>query len=225
MQRLIFPIVMGLAGCAILLRLGVWQVDRLGQKEAMLARIEARIGEAPGALPDDPHEARDEYLPVTVTGVLGGGELHVLKGVSGQSPAYRLIVPLDLPAPDGRRILADLGTIPAAARDAPRAGPVTLSGNLHWPDEASRWTPPPDEGGRLWYARDVAPMAEALGAAPVMVVAYRHDRADFGTTPIPVDTAGIPNDHLGYALTWFGLALVWAIMSLALIRRTLRSAP
>lgn len=221
MRRVTFPILLGLVGCAILIWLGVWQTQRLAWKEAMLARIEARIYDAPQPVPVAPDAARDEYQPVQVQGDIRAGEVLVLKGVTGQSPKYRLIVPLQV---DDRRIMADLGAIPEVDKDAARAqGPVTITGNLHWPDELSNWTPAPTDG--IWYARDVPAMAEALQTEPVLIVARSHDRPDLNADPIPVSTANIPNDHLGYAITWFGLAAVWALMSLILIRRTLRSDP
>lgn len=223
MRRLIFPILLGLVGCAILLALGVWQMQRLAWKETMLARIEARIGGAPADLPAAPEEARDQYAPVLASGHLTGREIHVLVPQAGQSPAFRIIAALDLGT---RRIMADLGTVPETAKTAPRAaGPIRLTGNLHWPDDTTSWTPAPDLAANMWYARPVAAMAEALDTEPTLLVARSHDRPDLGTTPIPVGTSGIPNDHFGYALTWFGLAFVWAIMSAVLIRRTLRKTP
>lgn len=220
MRRVIFPILFGLVGCAVLISLGVWQVQRLAWKQDVLTRIDARIHDVPAPVPATPDEERDEYQPVEVTGIIGGAELHVLHAQSGTSPAYRLIVPLDL---GSRRVMADLGTIPGTARDTMRqAGPITITGNLHWPDEVSSWTPAPD--GQLWFARDVEPMAAALQTEPVLIVARSHNRPDLATSPVPVDSSGIPNDHLGYAITWFGLAFVWVLMSLLLIRRTLRNA-
>jgi surfeit locus 1 family protein len=63
-------------------------------------------------------------------------------------------------------------------------------------------------------------MAAALGTEPVLIVA-RTDTGD-GITPLPVDTAGIPNNHLNYALTWFCLAAVWLGMTLLLLWRIRR---
>jgi len=42
-RKMIGPILFGLVGCAILLALGVWQVQRLDWKQGLLAEIEARI--------------------------------------------------------------------------------------------------------------------------------------------------------------------------------------
>jgi surfeit locus 1 family protein len=123
-------------------------------------------------------------------------------------------------------VLVDLGFVPEGAKDVPRmAERVRVEGNLMWPQEADGWTPAPDAARGIWFARDVAAMAEALGTEPVLVVARAVEGAALGTIPVPVDASGVPNDHYEYAITWFGLALVWAAMSALLIRRTLRRAP
>lgn len=223
MRRALFPILLGLVGCAVLVSLGFWQTQRLSWKQEMLGRINAKIDSAPVSLPATPDRIADEYHPVQGAGALGPGVAYVLIGVTGQSPEYRMITPLTV---EGRRVLVDLGAVSEQTRRAPPpTGAVTVTGNLHWPDEVSSWTPAPDMSQNVWYARDVDAMAAALSAEPILIVARRHDRPDLGARPMPVSTTAIPNDHLGYAITWFGLALVWAVMSLYLIRRTLRSTP
>ena len=52
MRRVIFLVVFGLGGLAILLWLGTWQVQRLAWKEAMLQDITDRIAAEPVPLPD-----------------------------------------------------------------------------------------------------------------------------------------------------------------------------
>lgn len=220
MRRLWFPLLLGVLGVAILFGLGAWQVARLGQKQAQIATIEARIGAEPTDLPAAPEAAADQYRPVRVTGALSGGEAPVLTSLQGEGPGYRVVSAL---ATGDRRILVDLGFVPEEAKTMPRAsGPVTVTGNLLWPQETDSWTPAPDQGRNIWFARDVDAMAEALGTEPVLLVARSIEGADLGTIPLPVDTAAIPNDHLNYAMTWFGLAAVWAAMSLALGYRSLR---
>jgi cytochrome oxidase assembly protein ShyY1 len=91
--------------------------------------------------------------------------------------------------------------------------PVTLSGYIRFPENPGTFTPSPDTGKRLWFARDVPAMARVLGwgsVAPFYI--------DLET---PVPSSGIPkpgplhvhlkDDHLQYAITWFGLAAVVVI--------------
>ncbi|MCO4848200.1 MAG: SURF1 family protein, partial [Yoonia sp.] len=121
---------------------------------------------------------------------------------------------------DGRRILIDLGLLPLDAKnEVATLGPTDVVGNLIWPDDMNSSTPVPDLPKNIWFGRDLAVMADALDALPLMVVAAQMTQPDPRTTLLPVDTSTIKNDHLAYAVTWFGLALVWAAMTLFLIFR------
>ena len=209
MRRILFLLIFGLAGLGVLLSLGIWQVQRLGWKQGVLAEIESRISAEPVGLPDKVSLETDKYLPVTVSGEMESGEIHVLVSVKQVGAGYRIIQPFST---DDRTILVDRGFVPTTAKQADRlTGPMEITGNLHWPDEIDSYTPEPDIDDNIWFARDVPALAEALGAEPVLLIA--RSATDPGITPLPVDTAGIPNDHLQYAITWFGLALVWAAMT------------
>ncbi len=219
LRRIWFPVLMGVVGVAVLLALGTWQLRRLEWKNGIVAEINFRIGAAPVGLPAAPSPEADPYLPVTVTGALGGEEARVLTSQAGEGPGYRVVSVLTT---GDRRVLVDLGFVPEAEADAPRAaGSVAVAGNLHWPDETDSFTPAPDLGRNIWFARDVPRMAEALGTEPVLVVA-RSVEPPLGTTPVPVDASSIRNDHWEYAVTWFSLAAVWAGMSALLVRRSAR---
>lgn len=212
MNRLFFALIIGLAGTGVLLWLGFWQMDRLAWKEGVLAEIEARVAADPVALPNNPSEARDKYLPVTVTGVIGEEELFVLVSRKQVGAGYRVIAPFDTET--GQRILLDRGFIKTDKRDGSRpTGQATVIGNLHWPDDRNSSTPDNDETGNTWFARDIPDMARVLGTAPILVIARQTSLVDTGVTPLPVDTSSIPNDHLNYAITWFSLALIWASMT------------
>ena len=167
-------IILGVAGVAVLIGLGAWQVKRLAWKEALIARLEQRLAADPAALPAQPDPARDAFLRVRVTGRIGGRELHVLTSLIPYGPGFRVIVPLT--DASGRVVLVDLGYVPEAAKDAGfrPAGPVEVVGALYWPDETDGFTPAPDRAANIWFARDLGPMAEALGTEPLLVVAESH---------------------------------------------------
>lgn len=219
-RRLIAPLALGMGGVAILLSLGIWQVQRLGWKQALLAEIEARIAEAPTEVPVAPDPEADRYLPVIVTGALEGEELAVLVSLKDAGPGFRIVSALTT---GERRLMVDLGFVPEAGKDESRMAPeVTIAGNLHWPDEVDRWTPAPDAARGIWFARDVPVLAAALGTEPVLIVAREIAGADLEVRPLPVSTDGIPNNHLNYAITWFLLALAWAGMAVFMGARILR---
>nr|WP_281494082.1 SURF1 family protein [Jannaschia sp. S6380] len=210
----------GLGGFALLVALGVWQMQRLDWKNGLLAEIEARIAADPIPLPPAPASEADRYLPVAVEGQPAGAPIHVLVSRKGYGAGYRVIAPLA--TPDGRRIMVDLGIIGTDAKDAPLPmGPYAVTGNLHWPEEVDGFTPDPDMKRNIWLARDVPAMARALQAEPFLIVARTLSPA-IGPEPYPVGTAGIPNNHLGYAIQWFGLAAVWLGMTLFLLWRIRR---
>jgi surfeit locus 1 family protein len=215
-RRMILPLLFGLVGCAILIALGVWQLQRLAWKEGILAQISARLTDRPVPLPAVPDPARDKYLPVRVAGRFTGPGIDVLVSVKEGGAGYRVIAAFQ--TEDGRRVLIDRGFLPADQRARPRiATTAAILGTLHWPDETDSFTPPPDAARGIWFARDVPAMAAQLQTEPVLIVA-REATGD-GITPLPVDTRGIPNNHLNYALTWFSLAAVWAGMTGLLLWR------
>lgn len=212
-------------GLLALLGLGIWQLQRLDWKEGVLATISTRITETPVALPVDPTPEADAYRAVAMTGEVLPEELHVYWVTSDQGPGYRVVSPFRTDT--GRRVLLDRGFVTAKAKLDPRsAGLASVTGNLLWPDEADSLTPAPDSVGNIWYARDVAAMAEHLGTQPLLVVARDVNMAHAvnSITPMPVSTQNIPNNHLQYAFTWFLLALVWAAMTGLFLLRSRKGA-
>ncbi|MDT8855918.1 SURF1 family protein [Paracoccaceae bacterium Fryx2] len=219
MKRYLLPVLFGLAGAAILIALGVWQVQRLAWKEAVLADIAAHIAAAPVDLPRDPDPVAQRYLPVTMTGAFTGEGLEVLASRKQIGAGVRVIAVFLTDT--GRRVLVDRGFVPEVEKGLPRSVTIAqVTGNLHWPDEVDSFTPAPDAGRNLWFARDVPAMAAALGTEPLLVVARVPTGDDID--PLPVDTSGIPNDHLTYAITWFSLAVVWLGMTVLLLWRIRR---
>lgn len=221
MIRLWFLLFIGLGGMAILLWLGTWQLQRLSWKEGVLAQINARIAAAPVDLPSDLDPERDRYLPVQTSGRFEGAPIRVLASMKQVGAVHRLIAPFVTGS--GRRILVDVGWIPANTPPQPMPQEqMEIIGNLHWPRETDGFTPEPDLNANLWFARDVPDMASALDTEPTLIVLRDLPETGLQSTPMPVDTVGIPNDHLQYAITWFSLAAIWGGMSLLFEVRTRR---
>ena len=221
MGRVIGVWLLGLGGVAILLTLGIWQMQRLAWKEAILADIDARIAADPVALPVAPDPERDRYLPVMLAGRIDPTFVRVLVSQKGIGAGYRIIAALETGA--GRRVLIDRGVIPVGdAMPATPADDLRIIGNLHWPDERDGFTPENDLAGNMWFARDVAALAAHLAAEPVLVIAREITPPEAAITPLPVGIGNIPNDHLSYAITWFSLAIVWLGMTVFLLWRIRR---
>ena len=116
--------------------------------------------------------------------------------------------------------MVDRGWIKPPQKDAERpAGPATITGNLHWPDEIDGFTPESDAEKNIWFARDVPTLADVLGTEPVLIILRETSETDPPVTPLPIDGAAIPNDHLEYVVTWYGLAIVWVLMTVYYLRR------
>lgn len=218
-RRMIVPLIFGLAGMAILLALGTWQMQRLAWKEGILSGIAERIALPPGAVPLDPREAEHEYRRVEAEGAYQPGEIHIYTSAPPRGVGYRVIAPFVLD--DGRRILVDRGFVPIGEKDAVRPpGPARIAGTLLWPDDGTASAAPPDLARNVWLARDLPRMAEVLGAEPVLVVLSARDDPD-APMPLPAGVE-IRNDHREYAITWFALAAVWAVMTAYLLWRIKR---
>lgn len=220
LRKILFPLILGVAGCGVLVSLGLWQVERLAWKEGILADINSRLSAAPVPLSLDVTEAADEYTRVTLTGTPTGEELHVLVSGTEAGTGYRVISKVDTPLGP---ILVDQGLLALDAKQAaPLSAPMEITGTLLWPDDQNSNTPAPDLAANIWFARNIDTMSASLETLPLMVVTTTTAPADPRLTPLPVNTATIKNDHFEYAVTWFLLALVWAIMTLFLIARTIR---
>jgi surfeit locus 1 family protein len=219
LRRLIIPALFGLAGTAVLVNLGLWQLSRADEKAALIAGMEARIFAAPIALPATFDPERDRYLPVTVAGRFQPDYTFAMAAQKARGPGFHLISVLE--TPQGRRVLVDRGFLPEAeARDLDtESDEVQIAGNLHWPRDGDRFTPEYDASRNLFFARDVDQMAGLLGAEPVLVVMRDSDEVAPPATAVPVFQVSIPDNHLGYAIQWFLMAIAWAGMTLFFLWR------
>lgn len=200
----------------VLVALGVWQVQRLHEKEQLLMTIAERM-----QAPDMPVEdilrlplAEMEWRRVRAQGrFLHDKEAYVYATEFDLGLGVHVLTPLAL---DGDGIvLVDRGFVPLASR-APETraagqveGDAAISGIVRLEGERNSFTPPADEGQRTWYSRDIQGIARFLGVAlraPIVIVADQP--ANPGGLPrFPGYRVDIPNNHLQYAVTWFGLAL------------------
>ena len=211
MKRFAFALLLGLVGCAVLVSLGVWQLQRLSWKRAYLAELQAASIADPVNLPSIV-TGDDAYLAVGVRGTVLEGSLRFVHAATDEG----LVVPLSL---GDRTIMADLGLVAAGQAPDLLGETYTIFGNLAFPEGTGVLRTDQANG---WNARNLAAMAEALGTEPILVIARDVDPMPPGVAPLPISTDTVPNNHLGYAIQWFALAAVWAAMSLYLARRTAR---
>jgi len=210
-------VIIGLGGLAILIWLGIWQLNRLEWKQGVLADIDARVAAEPIPLPVKPNPSADNYLTVIMQGRATGEEIRFLDSGTAAGTGHHIISAFE--TADGRRVMLDQGLLPLYnEQNTPFTGDVTVQGNIIWPDDISEQAPEGDE----WYARDVSAMAQVLETEAVLIVLSAASEYDPRLTPLAVDTRNIKNDHLEYAVTWFLLAFVWLSMTMFYVARSLR---
>jgi surfeit locus 1 family protein len=214
----LLPSLLTAAMVAVLLGLGVWQLERQAWKQDLIAQLEART-EAPAiGLPEalsDPQAA--QFRRVRVTGRwLHARELHWVARTYRGQPGLHVVTPLKLS--DGRSLLIDRGWVPQELADPARRaegnpeGPVTVIGYLRfggW-DGREFLRPENDRSTNQWLYMELPAMAAAAELEDPVTAFYLSAVADQhpGRYPLGGRTeVQLRNDHLEYAITWFTLAL------------------
>ncbi|MGV6872644.1 SURF1 family protein [Pseudochelatococcus sp. B33] len=243
-RSLLWPGVFTLAALAILVSLGVWQLQRLAWKEDLIARIEARTRAEPVALPPEDTWTTtrwegEEYRPVLVSGTyLHAREVFVqanaVLGSGGARMGSFVLTPLRTDA--GGVVFVNRGFIPVELRQDAAAfavwqredraatdGPVTVAGLLRAPQQRGWFVPQdvPEKGE--WFVRDPDAFAAALGlerVAPFTIDAFRNPERQ-GWPVGGLTVVSFPNNHLDYAFTWFGLGVVLAVIFALFARKVL----
>lgn len=227
------PLVAAAACTALFAGLGTWQLERAGDKRALLAAIE-RGTEAPAlALPDETGAlAARAWRRVRVYGrFLGGRQFLLDNRIHEGRVGFDVLTPLVRAG--GRAVLVDRGWVPAGPRREPLvpialevSGALTVSGRLWLPEPGLALGPAlaPAAGGAPWPRLatrvDYAAMGRALGRELVPAVVRADGDAPWVLTPRPPAPAFGPARHYGYAVQWFALALT--VMAVTLILRLRR---
>ncbi|MGJ0621425.1 MAG: SURF1 family protein [Methylocystis sp.] len=226
-RALLWPAIATALLFALLVSLGFWQVRRLGEKEALIARIEQRATQAPQSIP--PPErwaalgAEDyDFLHTRATGRFVGGRDALIfsappEGAS-REPGYFVAAPFELTG--GGVVLVDRGFLPAskasdAALRAAPSGESTLVGVLRAPERRNPFTPADEPEKGVFFARDPAAIAAALGLTGAAPFALVIDAAPAPASGWPRPVGGAPtiaNNHFSYAVTWFGLSFALLVI-------------
>lgn len=214
--------VCALPALAILLGLGVWQMQRLEWKQGIIDQRAARLAAPPidiANVPDD-RWADIEHRRVRIRGeFLHDREILLLNRVRHGQTGFDVITPMVLEG--GGAVLVNRGWVPKAwpgggelARRRP-AGTVEHIGLLRAGGRGGNpWIPDNEPARDQWYFTDVAQMAakaELTGAKPY-VIKLSPERALAGYPKGPHASHRIRNKHLEYAITWFGLAATLVVI-------------
>ena len=226
-------VALAVIAAAVCVRLGVWQLHRLGERRARNALIVSRLDSAavdPGALPRDSATAR--FRRVRVTGVPDYAHDLIFATRTRQgSPGVNLLTPIRRPGTD-TAVLVNRGWV-----YSPDGSTIDAA---KWHDRDSVFTgyaeELPSTGGATFATRpnviarlsyDVVAKALPYPVAPVYVVALAG--SDTSTAADRIARLTVPpldeGPHLSYAIQWFAFATVALVGAGFVIRQARADAP
>ncbi|HEY9227017.1 MAG TPA: SURF1 family protein [Gemmatimonadaceae bacterium] len=221
-------VVVAVVAAAICVRLGVWQLQRLGERKARNTLVASRMASPPidaSALPRDTAEARFRRVRVAGTIDYEHELIHASRTRRG-SPGVNILTPVRIPGND-TAILVNRGWV-----YSPDGSTLDLT---KWRDRDSTFegyaVELPATGGSAFsnhprvFARlshDVVARALPYPVFPTYVVAL-----DAGDTSSAADRiARLPappldnGPHMSYAVQWFGFALVALVGAVVVVRQS-----
>lgn len=225
-RRLLWPTLITLAAAALLTSLGLWQLERLHWKRALLANIHAGLSAPAVALADEISDPLPwNYRRVIVEGRFDHrSELYLNTIGSDGAPGYHVLTPLL--RGEAMPVLIDRGWIPLNAKAAGKraagqvVGPVTVRGIARLPPPVPWLVPAPDLDANLWFAVDLDAMQAAAGLPLAPVIVEADATPNPGGLPLGGQTrVNLPNNHLTYAITWFSLAVAVVVIYVVYARR------
>ncbi|NTS65666.1 SURF1 family protein [Sphingomonas sp. HHU CXW] len=218
----VLPLALGAVAIALLIALGVWQVERRAWKLSLIAQVERRLAAAPIAAPGPavwPTISKDDaYTRVAVVGHYRPNADTYTQAANEYGSGYWVLTPLDT---GGWTLLVNRGFVLSAERGRHPAptGEQRVTGLLRITEPGGGFLRSNDPAADRWYSRDVSAIAAKRGLAHVAPYFIDADARGSGWPRGGLTVVRFPNNHLVYALTWFGLAALVAF----LLARSLRN--
>ncbi len=215
-----------IAGIALFVSLGVWQLQRLAWKLDLIQTVEDRVAAEPVDAPAPPewpelNASNDAYRRVRVSGHFTGGRPAFVQAVTQLGPGFWVVEPFQTDR--GFVVLVNRGFATKAQAEqmsATPAGEMRITGLLRVTEPRGAFLRSNDPAGDRWYSRDVAEIAKARGIEGIAPYFIDADASATSSAP-PVGgltVVSFRNHHLIYALTWFGLAAMLAGWTFYLLR-------
>lgn len=223
----LLPTLAAFAAMALTAALGVWQVGRAHEKEALAGRYDAlakappidlgaEILNLPPALEFHPVNARGTWLPDQA--VFLDNKVH--QGRAG----FHVIMPLRLEGSE-THVLVNRGWLPATGDRSQLPQPRTAAGVVHVhgflrssPDRFKELSATYREG-RIWENITVERYAAWSKLKLQPTILYQTDAVDDGLVRLWVRPDAGAERNFGYALQWFGLSALTAFFWLRHIFR------
>lgn len=249
--RWLWATLLVLAGTALLIRLGFWQLQRLQERRVANALLVGRLNQPALALDGSPMDAAAADLRrATTRGMYDFGQEIILRNRALNGAAgVHLITPLQISG-SAKAILVDRGWIPfertlsgdRSEFDKP-AGEVEAAGLLHRSQPRSSPLSPADppltaDRPRLdqWFRVDIPRIQQQI-PYPLLPVYLELGEPNLDATAMPpAASAGLPRPdieidlsegpHLSYAIQWFSFAFILCAGYVYLfLRRTTHEGP
>ena len=211
---------------AVLITLGVWQVQRLAWKADLIDRAEAAASLTPAPAAEVLSGPDGEFRRVILDCPgLSAAPFVELQSIHDGEAGVRLISPCRIPG-IAAAVLVDRGFVAETVSARPPVDPaatdaVSIIAVVRRPPAAGWMTPPPQDG--RFYGRDHAAMGRTLGlTGPVdarVLFAETSSNPEWTALVPAVPPAAFTNNHLGYAITWFGLAAALIVFYGLMVRR------
>lgn len=192
--------------------LGVWQLERLAWKTALITAVDERVHAEPIDAGDpafwtsfDPDT--DEYRHASVTGHFDNTKETLVQAVTAYGGGFWVLTPL---VTSSGTVLINRGFVPPdhrdpTTRDVPQ-GDVTITGLLRVTEPDGAFLRGNDPQADRWFSRDVTAIATAKNLTPIAPFFLDAER---GAEAYPIGGLTVltfSNNHLIYALTWFALS-------------------
>jgi len=241
-RRWLLATLLVLAGMALCVRLGIWQLDRLDKRRAYNARVQAQIDQPPltlagEALNEDLYNM--EYRPVKVSGTYDfSQQIAIINQSYGNEWGVHLVTPLVISGTaigtPKQAILVDRGWIPHQDYQSgdwtkyAEPGIVVVEGVLRRPQIKAEIggrtdpTPVPGEAPRAaWNFVNIEQIGKQVSYP--LLGAYIQQAPDPAWTGLPYRSQPeieiTEGPHLGYAMQWFSFAILLGIGYPFFIRR------
>lgn len=238
-RKWILTTLLVVAACGVMVRLGIWQLDRLAARRAFNARVYAQQAREPLVLDSnslDENLPEMDYREVFVTGEFVNEDEVVLRNQAYEGrPGYRVFTPLRINSTEAF-VMIDRGFVPSDQYGTdwepyPVTGEVNVFGIIRRgqsePDFGGRPDPTPLPGERLsvWNIANLDQMETQLAydllPVYVQVKPVEEEAAPEEQFPVPYVTELelTEGPHMGYAVQWFLFATILALGYPVFIKR------
>lgn len=224
-QPTLVPSLFAAIGLAILVTLGLWQLDRASEKQLLIDAQKQRAAASPINLNDSVGYdwPRERYRPVELTGHYDVGHQFLLDNRTHQGRVgFQVLTPFLLDGSE-RILLVKRGWVAANLRreDLPEImtpeGQLTLTGQIEMPPEKyfrlGDAEEPGQSGVHVIQEVRLSDIERRLGKTliPIILLLDAGDESGFVRDWRPV--YGIsPDKHQAYALQWFSIALILLVI-------------